>query len=279
MPSPRSLAVLFPLVWLICSTQLARTTRAQDFRVYTAVTELGPEAVTRRVVARSLTLFHSGRVYDHMEQLGELVVFEPIHEQFTLIRDHAATVVTFEELRQYLDVATRSAEVCAAELCASRDNASTRLGRLLQFQLRPEFEVHFDPATQRLRLEGGELRYDVRTGTAANRVVLAQYLAYADWAARLNCVLHSQGVFPAPREELNRTLRERELLPVSVTLQTQPPEGPTLRADHEFRWQLQPIDKDQIHQWERLRQSDRLQWVTFREYQQRLLASAGRKSR
>jgi hypothetical protein len=279
MPSLRSFAVLLPLVWLICSTQLARTTRAQDFRVYTAVTEISPDATVRRVVARSLTLFHSGRVYDHMEQLGELVVFEPIHERFTLIRDHTAATVTFEELRQYLDVATRSAEACAAELRASRDPASARLGLHLQFQLQPEFEVQFDPATRRLRLRGSELLYEVRTDTAANSVVLAQYLAYADWAARLNSVLHSQGVFPAPREVLNRTLRERELLPVSVTLQTRPPAGPTLRADHEFRWQLQPIDKDQIHQWERLRQSDRLQWVTFREYQQRLLASAGRNSR
>lgn len=277
MPSPRRLAVLLPLVWVFCSTQWVRQGRAQDFRVYTAVSECSPQADTRRVVARSLTLFHGGCVYDHMEHVGELVILEPIHDRFTLVRDHVATIVTFDELRRHLDTAQRSAQTCAAELRLQTDPDSAALGRRLQFQLQPEFDVRYDRAAQRLLLTGSEMSYDVRVAPSASTVAVGQYLAYADWAARLNAVLRSQGTFPAPREALNRSLREHELLPVSVTLQPARPGEPHLRADHEFRWQLQTIDKDQIHQWERLRRSDRLQWVSFREYQQRLVASSDRR--
>ena len=275
MSRPTALAIA---VVLLCSTQLLRGAAAQDFRVYTSVTDIGSDGSGRRVVARSLTLFHAGRAYDHMDEIGELVIFEPIHERFILIRDYTATIVTYEELRQLLDVATRAADRYVAELATRTDADSRRACAQLQFQLRPQFDVSYDAATRQLTLTGTEQRYLVR-GDTGNPTVVAQYLEYADWAARLNTVLHSRASFPAPREGLNRALRDQNLLPTSVLLQGKTATELNLRANHEFRWQLQPIDKDLIHQWERLRESPQMRWVSFREYQQRLLATANREGR
>jgi hypothetical protein len=265
------LAIVFAL--------LAALAPAQEFRVYTSVHACGPEANARRVVARSLTLFHAGRVYDHMEEIGELVVFEPSQNRFVLVRESLATEVSLDELRKMLDVATTSARKYATELATRGDAEALRARDQLAFQLDPVFESRLDPATQRLTLIGSELRYHVDTSTAVAPDVLSAYIAYADWTARLNTVLHSQGTFPAPREALNRSLSEHSLLPVKVTLQGRDPRELHLEAQHEYRWQLQAIDRDLIHQWEDLRESDRLSWVSFREYQQKLLAQTERSGR
>lgn len=252
---------------------------AQDFRVYTAVTEIGPDQASRHVVARSLTLFHAGRVYDHMEDVGELVIFEPVQDRFYLIRDHVAAEVTLDELRNMLAAATSAAEQYAGELQRRGDPEALKARSQLLFQLQPQFQTQADPATAQLRLIGTEFTYRVQGAVPDAPEHLAAYVRYADWTARLNAVLHSQGTFPGPREALNRALAEHQLLPVSVTLQARDSRDLHLQADHEFRWQLQPIDRDLIHQWEQLRQSDRMQWVSFREYQHKLLAAADRGGR
>jgi hypothetical protein len=249
---------------------------AQEFRVYTAVHLCGPAPEQRQVVARSLTLFHAGRVYDHMEEVGELVMFDPLNDRFLLLRDSLATEVSFGELRTMLEVAAVSAGRYAAELDRRPEPEAARVAAQLRFQLAPRFETRFDPAQQRLTLVGRELSYHVEASTAAPPEALAAYVRYADWTARLNAVLRSEGTFPAPREALNRALTEHQLLPVSVTLKAGDPSESHLVAEHEFRWQLQAVDRDLIHQWERLRESDRLTWVSFREYQQKLLAAAKR---
>lgn len=272
MPRCYRLSVLACLLAAWCGGSHAP---AQEFRVYTSVH--AGEAAARRVVARSLTLFHAGRVYDHMEDVGELVIFEPLQQRFILIRDSLATELSLDELQKMLSAATASAEEYAAELAASREPQARLAHEQLVFQLRPRFETHFDANAARLTLTGSQLRYVVKTSPAAPADVLEAYLRYADWTARLNTVLHSQGTFPGPREVLNRTLAEKQLLPVSVTLQGRTPRELQLVAEHEFRWQLQTIDRDLIHQWERLRESDRLAWVSFREYHQKLLAAAKRR--
>lgn len=271
--------LLVPLLLLLLCGRAPSPLAAQEFRVYTAVHSVGPDPAVRRVVARSLTLFHSGRVYDHMDEVGELVIFEPVQNRFVLVRDSLATEVSLDELRNMLEVAAAAAQTYAAELAAQPDADAQAAQRQIAFQLAPRFETRFDAATQRLTLAGPELTYHVAGSPNPPPDVLPAYLRYADWAARLNTVLHSQATFPGPRESLNRALSEHGLLPVTVTLQTGGANELQLTAQHEFRWQLQAVDRDLIHQWERLRESDRLTWVSFREYQQKLLAQTERSSR
>ncbi len=202
-----------------------------------------------------------------------------MQNRFILVRDSLATEVSLDELRKMLDVATSAAHRYAVDLGNRNDSESLAAHNQLMFQLQPRFETRLDASRKRLVLAGSELNYHVETSDAAPPDVLAAYLRYADWTARLNTVLHSRGTFPGPREALNRELGEHGLLPVTVTLQARDPSHLHLEAQHEFRWKLQPIDRDLIHQWERLRESDRLSWVSFREYQQKLLAASKRASR
>lgn len=257
----------------------ASVATAQEFRVYTSVSEIGPNAESRRVVARSLTLFHAGRVYDHMEEVGELVIFEPVQDRFVLIRDQLATEVSLDELRSMLETARTAAERYAGTLHSRGGAEAAKTCAQLEFQLHPQFTERADPASHRLTLDGGEFRYEVAGSAMTAPDVLATYVEYANWTARMNAVLHSQGTFPGPREALNAALLKHQWLPVAVTLQARDPRDLHLRAEHEFRWQLQPIDRDLIHQWEQLRQSDRMQWVSFREYQHKLLAAAEKSNR
>ncbi len=257
---------------LLCGFGSVSELPAQDFRVYTSVSSLANPAAPR-VISRSLTLFHAGIVYDHMEECGELLIFEPVHDRFTLVREHTAATVSFDELNRLLSMATREASRYVAEL-AAQDEVDAQLAcRQLQFQLRPRFERQLSGTSDRLTLHSDILTYDVRVARTGAPQRVEQYLAYADWAARLNAVLHSKAMFPNPRLALNEELRKEQLLPISVTLRSQHVNNPNLRADHEFRWQLQPIDKDLIHQWEQLRRSGKMQWVSFHEYQQRLLTT------
>lgn len=272
---PRGRLPTFLVGTCLAALATAPAARAQEFRVYTAVSEMNPRAASR-VIARSLTLFHAGSVYDHMEELGELVIFEPIHDRFVIIRDYTAATIPLAELRRMLEEAEGEAGVYLADLKTKPGVEAQRAARQIAFQLRPDFVPEFDSPARRLTLPGAELKYDVRTDAAPSATVLQQYLTYADWTARLNAVLHAQAMFPEPRIALNDALRQRGQLPVSVTLTSHDPRERQLRADHEYRWKLQTIDKDLIDQWERLRASDRIQWVSFQEYQRRLVTAARR---
>jgi hypothetical protein len=42
---------------------------------------------------------------------------------------------------------------------------------------------------------------------------------------------------------------------------------------------LQSADKQHIHQWERLLESEQVRWVGFHEYQERLLADTARRAK
>lgn len=248
-------------------------TRAQDMSVYTTVSPVADGEVKPQVLARSLTLFHAGKVYDYMEDLGEVVIFEPVNNRFVIFNgNYVATRVDHSELQQFLKVAQFESENYLQELTISNDGASRSVATLLEFQLQPKFDEQYDPTLNRLSLAAGPMRYDVQTARIEQGALIEQYLSYADWAARLNFVLHPQSAFPAPRLALNASLRDKGLLPVTVRLETHGAARSALRADHKFQWELQSSDKFHINKWERLLESDQVRWVSFRDYQQQLLA-------
>ncbi len=267
-------------VWAswIAAAVAAAPAAAQDMSVYTTVSLVGKSA-RPQIVARPLTLFHAGKVYDYMEDVGEVVIFEPIHNRFVVLGpNYLAARVEQAELEQFLKVAEIEAHNYLRELQSSRDRKQTRLAALLAFQLAPQFEERSEP--DRLRLTAPLMSYDVRTARLAAPQLTAQYLTYADWAARLNFVLHPQATYPEPRLRLNASLRHKGLVPTTVELTSRADsEARVLRAEHRFEFELQAADKSHINQWERLLESDRVQWVGFHEYQQRMITGLAKGNR
>lgn len=247
----------------------------QDMTVYTTIARVGGET-ENETVGRSLTLFHAGKVYDFMEDAGELVVLDQRAGSFVILNgNYTATRVEFDELNQFLKVADSETTSYIAELAQQAEGSTRQAQGWLQFQLKPQFQDETGSGSV-IKLSSPLMRYDVATSPAPDPQLVQQYLSYADWAARLNFVLHPGSTFPAPRLALNQALRQKDVLPLSVTLTNKSAAPITLRAEHKYQWQLQQAEKAHIHKWERLLESKQLRWVSFHEYQQRLLADAQR---
>jgi hypothetical protein len=102
-------------------------------------------------------------------------------------------------------------------------------------------------------------------------------LAWRDWTARLNSVLHPDNLFPEPRLEVNRAIRERGgSLPVVVELDRRPAVGKLLRAEHQITAGLVDDDHSRIARWESMLRTEELQTVPLRRYQQSSLVSRTR---
>jgi hypothetical protein len=258
---------------------LAGAASAQDMRVYTTVSHVGDKPQQTRVVSHILTIFHAGKVYDHVEEAGnateagEVVVLEPVHDRFVIMNaNYLAARVEFSQLQQLLKVAQFEAEKYLQEISVRTDRRSRSQTAALEFQLQPAFQEHFEPTLNRLQLTAPTLDYDVKTARLETPQLVAQYLTYADWAARLNYVLHPSATFPSPRLELNARMREKGVVATEVNVRSRAEKELHLRAEHRFDFKLQSSDKAHINKWERLFESDQVRWVSLHEYQQQTYA-------
>lgn len=268
------------LAWWIVVAAGIGPAAGQDMSVYTTVSRVGKSSAKPEVIGRSLTLFHAGKVYDYMEDVGEVVILEPINNRFVILgSNYLASRVDQAELQQFLKVARREAEAYLHELQTGNDRRGQRVAVLLEFQLGPKFQEEYEPTLQRLKLAAAPMTYEVKTARIDSPQLTEQYLTYADWAARLNSVLHPQAMYPDPRLMLNASLRGKGLLPTAVDLRTRADGEAHLKAEHKFGWELQASDKAHINKWERLLESDRVRWVSFHEYQKQLLAGLDRGGR
>lgn len=273
---PHSTLSTWRLIALLIATLAtpAALLPAQDIRVYTVVSRVDQPGASSKPVSHSLTLFHAGKVYDYVESLGEVVIFEPVHDRFIILGgNYTATEVTFTEINQILHSAETQSLKYIAELQGSSEESDQKKASAIRFQLAPEFEQAIN-ASQQLRLTSPFLEYTVSTADVERPRVAEQYLSYADWTARLNYVLHTQSLFPAARLELNKALRAQQRLPVTVELILPAAGGAQLRAEHQYSWELQSIDKRHISRWEQLIASDKIEWLAFQEYRKRAAADA-----
>lgn len=261
---------------MFISGLLAAPAAAQDMRVYTSVSDVSRPG-TPRVVSHSLTLFHAGKVYDYMEETGDVVIFEPVHHRFVILgKDFTATELPFSELNHALEVARTESLNYLDKLKTQPTPNSQRLEALVNFQLTPEFQENRDDPNQRLELTSSHLIYNVKTAKIESPQFVRQYLDYADWAARLNFVLRPNSTYPQARLKLNDSLRKLELLPTQVDLQLQMVEPVKLRAEHQFAWEFMSVDRKHISHWERTLRSAEVRWVPFQQFQQQTVAQHSR---
>lgn len=259
------------LVWLLSVPVLAQGLRVSTV-VYDA-TRLGDNG--REVeISNSFALFHNGRVYDYVEAAGEVVIFDPIAKKFTVMNPDRGvfTSIAFPELTAMLAERAPKTKEYIKELASRKSPQAQLASRLLKFQLNPTFEAKNYPGSGALLLTAASWKYQVSTREWDPDQV-ESYLDYADWAARLNFVLHPRNPFPEPRVALNTQLRElKNRMPVIVKLDRRPDESLVLRAEHQFVRNLTNRDRSLITGWNKSLKGTELKQVPLHRYQETVLA-------
>jgi hypothetical protein len=269
---------LIVVVVAILIGSFARDVSAQQFWVYTRVTRpiKVDDKPSEEVVARSLTLFHAGRVYDWIPSVGEVTVLEPAHKRFVILssKNMIATRVSFEEINRLIASARDETGNYADRLLDRGGKNARAIAEPLKFQLNPTFKETFSKESRELRLMSPRFAYVVDCREPEIPESLETYLSYTDWAARLNYVLHPQTLFPEPRLRLNQSLRKIKRIPSKVQLRVEFDRPLRLQAEHQFGWKLRTTDRQRINHWEVLLKNEKLEWMNFREYQENILSSS-----
>lgn len=246
---------------------------AQEMRVYTTVSSMG-EGGQWKPRGHSLTLFHAGKVYDYMEDVGEVVVYEPMKDRFIFLDgNYRVAELTITELSQFMKSSAAESQKYLATLKQDGSDSAQKQVAALEFQLLPHFDERFDAKEQRMRMISEQMIYEVKTAASPDPEAARKYLAYADWAARLNHILHPEAMLPEPRLAVNAALRNRTRIPLTVDLRIRKNGDIHLQAEHQFSWALQATDKRHITKWEDLIGSKDAVRVSFRDYQRKLVTA------
>lgn len=238
--------LIIPLLMMSLVGPFTSAARSQEFSVYTRIYDERVEPAGRSERARSApisrttTVFHAGKVYDFLDAGDRITIYEPAQRRF-LVLDGARQVrteVSVDELTERI-----SAREQSTWEYLERDGRDAPHAPLLEFQLKPDFKESVDASSMTLKLAGSQLEYEARCLAAESEEHLAAYLAYADWAARLNVVMHPHASLPAPRLALDVSLRRQGWLPVDVRMRSRQARGPHLRAEHRYDWKLTQTDR------------------------------------
>jgi hypothetical protein len=234
---------------------------AQNFRVYTTVYD--QHAGQSIPVARSLSLFHGGKTYDFIQEVNEVIVFEPAVRGFTLLnlKQMTATTVMFEELNGQLKVARDTLQE-HLKFSESEQSGGDQAGASSSFRS-PRFEEVSEKEGQ-LTLKSDNMTYNVRLAHLDAPENVNAYLQYADWICRLNFVLYPGPLFPEPRLALNAALRKANAVPTEVELIADVASRIHRRAEHRIDMNLDEKDRDLIYQWDQQLKNKRLKKVTSR---------------
>ena len=271
-------------VVLITCWGTTNSARAQDFKIYTPLFDLSapqssPRAGQRtqpEIVGRSQSYFHAGKAYDSTEARQsdqQVLIYEPNAQRFTILNTSRgmATTISFEEIEKLV----RASEEKAQEhvLRAREQDVPQAAGiDMIQFQLQPSFKETYDSNKRLLTLKSKFMNYEVQCATPDSAERFEFYLKYCDWMARLNYLLHPQAPLPGPRLTLNGSLKKYGVMPVAVTLHASIGNGINLKAEHKIYGQLEPLDRERIHQWQTALESNEIQHVPFARFRDVQLA-------
>ena|SRR5579863_6007199 len=267
--SPMSHKPVFGLAGIVLSLAFTAHTSAQDFRVYTKIfdaraSETAEKSTRSVLLGRSTAIFHAGKAYEYVDSGNQMTVYEPAHEQFTIVDGarRMLTVIPFEYVEHRLFQVGKNTEKKIEELREKDTEDAGLLAAVLEFQLAPKFKETYDEKQRRMKMDGSVLSYDVKCATDSSPEIVAAYLNFTDSMAQLNYLVNEKALLPWPRLELDKILRQRELLPIEVTLHSRQPKGLHLRAEHRFDWKLDATDRSKISHWEKLIHSADVKHVT-----------------
>jgi hypothetical protein len=259
---------------LAASFLLPVAVAAQDFHVETTLYALG--GAQPKELMRSVTLFHAGKTYDFIPGMGELIVFDPAHGQFTLVntRQKRMAEVHLDEINRMLGMARQALNDHLQVLQAESKPNQSAIEQIL-FQFNPTFEKSTVQTTAgpEIELKSKFFTYQVLGASAPTPTHAFVYLNYADWICRMNYILKPGGILPEQRLALDAALREASLVPVDVNFTIAGGNSPSIRATHHIYWTLNERDRELVRDWDGLLARNELKKVTFLDYQRSLLMS------
>lgn len=240
---------------------------AQEFRIRTTVYQHQTN-VDPTIVSRSVSIFHAEKVYDHVDGLGEVTIFDPAQKRLIILNESRMikAVINFDEIKNLLNVARHQTQEYIHDQIKRQESTGKEIAAQLKFQLDPEFDIAYDDSRNQLTLDSKLINYRVQCVAPDQKASAETYLRFADWMARLNYVLHPYTLPPGSRIILNQELRARNLIPTEVELQTRLEEQLHLRAEHKIHWKLDNKDRGLIHHWETLRKNKDVNTITIQEY-------------
>lgn len=247
---------------------------SQDFRIDTRITDERPGASTNgkaKLVCETSTLFHATKVFDYIQGVEQMTIFEPSHKKVTIVSHTRliCTTLTHEQIeRMIFQTEKQFAQYINQEI----DTSAKGTRDAIRFQLEPKFQETFDLKARTLRLRSPFLTYAVEFAPCDEPKNAEVYTAYADWAARLNYLLNPGTLLPNPRLYLNQTICDKGILPTAVRLDANIGRGRNLKAEHRYHWALGEKDRRQIRHWEELMIKPEMRNIPFEQFQQALIA-------
>ena len=240
---------------------------AQEFRIRTTVYHHQPD-VDPAIVSRSFSIFHAEKVFDSVDGLGEVTIFDPARKRLTILNESRMikAVINFDEIKNLLKVARHQTQEYIHDQIKRKESTGNEIAAQLKFQLDPVFDVQFEKSKNQLVLDSQLINYRVQCVAPDQKAAVGAYLRFADWMARLNYVFHPYTLPPGSRIMLNEELRSRDLIPTEVELQTRLEKKLHLRAEHRIHWKLDHKDRGLIHHWETLRKNKDVKTITVQEY-------------
>jgi hypothetical protein len=261
-----------------CWAVSAQSALGQDCRIYTVVHDLrtsnagaptkNESSEARSIVGRSLSLFHAGTVYDYLDSIGEVTVFDPACGGFWLVSPSRRKVAwaSLTELQRLVDEDEERAATHCLKLATLSDHEHPIELNRTRFLLAPDFRETWDAERSQLRLNGSFCEYRVRCTPPQSPTFVEAYFRYADWTAKLNYLLHPRVLWPASRIRLNAVLRERRVLPIEVELAVTPRQEMRLCAKHSLSWTLESKDRAMIRDFEAMLQDKHFERISFRTF-------------
>ncbi len=240
---------------------------AQEFRMRTTVYH-HQQKMDPSIVSRSVSIFHADKVYDHVDGLREVTIFDPAQKRLLILSESRMikVMIEFDEIKNLLNVGRHQTQEYIHDQIKRKESTGKVIADQLKFQLDPVFEIQFDENKNQLSMDSKLINYQVQCIAPAQKTAAGTYLRFADWMARLNYVLHPYTLPPRSRIILNENLRTRNLIPTEVELQTRLEEPLHLRAEHKIHWKLDKRDRGLIHHWEMLRKNKDVKMITVQEY-------------
>lgn len=240
---------------------------AQEFRIRTTVYH-HQQDLDPAIVSRSVSIFHGDKVFDLVDGLGEITIFDPARKRLIILNESRMikAVINYDEIKNLLNVGRHQTQEYIHDQLKRKQSTGKEIAAQLKFQLDPVFGIQFEESKKQLVLESQLINYRVQCVVPQQKAAVGSYLQFADWMARLNYVLHPYTLPPASRIMLNEELRSRDLIPTEVELQTRLEEKLHLRAEHRIHWKLDHKDRGLIHQWETLRKNKDVKTITIQEY-------------